>query len=426
MPNPDSETLRRVLQAFIRDRSPLAAMKVLYSSMGRFFQIPLPGFKAFVVGGPLANRQVLVTERKKLLWRSEGDPVTTLLRQGVLVVDGEQHDEYRHAMEPVLGPGSLPSYLPRILRYTDRVSATWADGQIVDMLVESRRIALLIIMDALFSVDFWDDLPRLWKPILKAIAFISPGAWIVFPKLPRLGYRKQIKILDQYLYEIIRVRRAGAPCHDLLGHLINTGLDDAAIRDQMLTMLIAGHDTSTALLAWTFYLLGAHPDMLSQLQSELDQGLQGQPPQTPSGWQPPLLDAVIKEALRLYPPIHLGSRRVTETMAFDGNLVPAGERLIYSIYLTHRDPGVWENPDDFKPERFFQGRKYPPFAYVPFGGGPRSCIGAAFGQAEARLVIGRLLQTHHFELVNPKVSTHMGATLEPRPGVFMRVKRKTK
>jgi cytochrome P450/NADPH-cytochrome P450 reductase len=91
--------------------------------------------------------------------------------------------------------------------------------------------------------------------------------------------------------------------------------------------------------------------------------------------------------------------------------------LIYSIYLTHRDPAIWENPDDFNPERFAHGRKQPPFAYVPFGGGLRACIGAAFGQAEARLVLARLLQAFDFQLVNPKVRVHMGATLEPRPGV---------
>jgi len=426
MLNPDSETMRRVLKAFINDRSPLGAMKVLYASMNRFFQIPLPGFKAFVVGGPVANRKVLVTERQKLLWCSPGDPVTSLLRQGVLVVDGEQHDQYRRAMEPLLSPGCLADYLPKMIRYTDRVSATWNDGQTIDMLVESRRIALLIVMDVLFSIDFWDDLPRMWKPILKAIAFISPGAWIVFPKLPRPGYRRQIKILDQYLYGLIRARRASEPGQDLLGHLISAGLDNERIRDQMLTMLIAGHDTSTALLAWTFYLLGTHRDISTQLEEELIRALKGQPPQAIAGWQPPLLDAVIKESLRLYPPIHMGSRRVTERLDFDGKVVPPGERLIYSIYLTHRDPDLWENPDDFKHERFMQGRKHPPFAYVPFGGGPRACIGAAFGQAEARLVIARLLQTHHFQLMNTKVTTHMGATLEPRPGVLMRVTRKTR
>jgi cytochrome P450 len=101
--------------------------------------------------------------------------------------------------------------------------------------------------------------------------------------------------------------------------------------------------------------------------------------------------------------------------------VPAGKRLLYSIYLTHRDQEYWDEAEDFRPERFAGGRKAPPFAYVPFGGGPRSCIGAAFGQAEARLVLGRLLQTHNFELTRRGVHPHMGATLEPRPGVFMRV-----
>jgi cytochrome P450 len=399
-------------------------MQVLFARMERFFQIPLPGFKAYVVGGPLANRQMLVTERKKLLWSGPNDPVTTLLRQGVLVVDGEEHDNYRGVMEPLLAPGNLPNYVPQMLRHVDRVTATWTDGKTVDMLVESRRIALLIIMDTLFSVDFWDDLPQMWKSILKAIEYISPGAWIIFPKIPRPGYRKHIIALDHYLYGIIRARRSSAPRHDLLGHLMEAGLDDERIRDQMLTMLIAGHDTSTALLAWTFFLLGKNPEIYSRLQKELDLTLQNQPPITPAGWQPSLLDEIIKESLRLYPPIHLGSRRVAESIDFDGHCVPEGERLIYSIYLTHRDPANWDKPDDFKPERFAHGRKHSPFAYVPFGGGPRACIGAAFGQMEARLVLGRLLQTHHFQLMNPKVHTHMGATLEPRPGVFMRIQRK--
>jgi len=400
-------------------------MQVLYARMKKFFQIPMPGFKPYVVGGPAANRKILVTERFKLLWRNPDDPVTALLSHGVLVVDGQEHDHYRSIMEPLISPRNLHKYVPQILRHVDRITSTWADGQTVDMLVESRRIALLIIMEVLFSVDFWDDLPHMWKPILKAIDYISPGAWIVFPKLPRVGYRKYLKALDQYLYRIIQSRRKTEHRDDLLGHLIAADLDDKRIRDQMLTMLIAGHDTSTALLAWTFYLIGVNPEIYSRLQSELDKSLQGQMPATPGGWQPPLLDEIIKESLRLYPPIHLGNRRVAESIDFDGHGVPVGERLIYSIYLTHRDPDSWEDPDDFKPERFAHGCKHPPYAYVPFGGGPRACIGAAFGQAEARLVLTRLLQTHHFELTNPKVRTRMGATLEPHPGVFMRIHRKT-
>jgi cytochrome P450 len=112
-------------------------------------------------------------------------------------------------------------------------------------------------------------------------------------------------------------------------------------------------------------------------------------------------------------------------MEFPAGSILAGERMFYSIYLTHRDPQVWENAEEFCPERHAHGRKTPPFSYVPFGGGPRACIGAAFGQAEARLVIARLLQTYKFEFTHHKIHTHMGATLEPRPGVMMKVIKRT-
>ena len=116
---------------------------------------------------------------------------------------------------------------------------------------------------------------------------------------------------------------------------------------------------------------------------------------------------------------------VTEDMEFEGGTVPAGSRMFYSIYLTQRDPSIWENADEFCPARFERGRKTPPFSYVPFGGGPRACIGAAFGQAEARLVLAYLLKNFEFTPLNAeKIHPHMGATLEPRPGVMMSVTRR--
>jgi cytochrome P450 len=384
--------------------------------VGRFFQIPIPSFQPFVVFGPEANRKVLVTERKKLLWRNT-DPVTDLLRRGVLIVDGEEHDRYRELMESPLHPSQLSGYMQVMVEQTDKVSSTWKNGQTVDLLVEGRKIALLIIMQTLFSKDIWDDLPRIWNPILKAIQFISPGAWILWRKIPRFGFGKSLKAIDDYLYEIIEERRKREDGrHDLLQHLIDAGLDNGVIRDQMLTMLIAGHDTSTALLAWTFALLGQHIEVYKRLVQEVD-----------TLEKSPLLDQVIKETMRLYPPIHIGNRSVAEETEFSEGKVPAGERMFYSIYLTHRDPDIWENAEQFCPERFSGGRKTPPFSYVPFGGGPRSCIGAAFGQAEARIVIARLLQTFTFELLNAdKIHPHMGATLEPRPGVLMKVKRRSR
>jgi cytochrome P450 len=416
---------RAAMAALVKEGSPLGPLKVMAERVGRFFQIPLPGFKPYVVFGPEANRKVLVTERERVLWRNH-DPVTDLLRRGVLITDGEEHDHYRRLMEPSLHPGQLDGYTDLILAQTERVAATWQDGQTVDMLVESRKIALLVIMQALFSVDVWDDLPKIWKPILKAIEFISPGAWIIWRKLPRPGYRKTLLALDEYLHKIITQRRtsnfeysntrpsASEGYPDLLQHLIDAGLDDDTIRDQMLTMLIAGHDTSTALLAWVFAMLGQHPEIHRRLVADLAKDE-----------RPPLLDQVIKETLRLYPPIHIGNRMAAQEMDFDGGRVPDGARLFYSIYLTQRDPEIWDNADKFRPERFERGRKTPPFSYIPFGGGPRACIGAAFSQAEARLVLAYLLKNFDFTPLNAdKIHAHMGATLEPRPGVIAQVKRK--
>jgi cytochrome P450 len=419
----DSKTGMQALKGLIREGSLLGPLSVLYQRVGRVFKIPLRSFHPYVVGGPEANRQVLVSEREKLRWRNT-DPVADVLRRGVLVTDGEEHDHARGLMEPHLHPGVLPGYTSIMLQQTERVAATWREGQVIDMLVEGRKIALLIIMQVLFGVDAWDDLPRIWTPILKTIQYISPGPWILWRRMPRPGFKKHLKVIDEYLYAIIRARRASAPQSDLLQHLMSAGMDDDRIRDQMLTMLIAGHDTSTALLAWTFYLLGSHPGIYGQLAGDLQDALGEQSPGSAPGWQPPLLDQVIKESLRLYPPIHIGNRMVNEAMEFHGQAVPAGERLFYSIYLTHRDPEYWEQAEDFCPERFAHGRKTPPFAYVPFGGGPRSCIGSAFGQAEARLVLARLLQLYDFELLDQKVKAHMGATLEPRPGVMMRLRRR--
>lgn len=415
-----SEAGRDALRAWIKEKSPLGPLKATAKYVGHFFQIPLPFFKPFIVYGPEANRKVLVTERDKLLWRNT-DPVTDLLDRGVLIVDGDEHDHYRKLMEPALHPSVLPGYTSLILSHTDGVSARWQDGDVVDMLVESRKIALLIIMDALFSKQAVDDLLRIWNPILKAIEYISPGAWILWRKFPRFGFRKPLRELDDYLFEIIAERRKfllqeQAPAlqkNDLLQHLIDAGLTDKVIRDQMLTMMIAGHDTSTALLAWVFALLGQHPDIHKRVVDEVDRMEKS-----------PLLDQVIKEALRLYPPIHIGNRRVAEEMHFNEGSIPAGERMFYSIYLTHHDPEIWENAEDFCPERFAHGRKTPPFSYVPFGGGPRACIGAAFGQAEARIVLAHLLRTFTFEFTGHPIHPHMGATLEPRPGVMMKVHRR--
>ena len=154
----------------------------------------------------------------------------------------------------------------------------------------------------------------------------------------------------------------------------------------MMTMLIAGHDTSTALLAWTLYLLGAHPDWMDRVQSEIRETLGSSPPTPENTRSLTALDQVIKESLRLYPPIHVGNRFTARDVDLMGYTVPAGTRLMYSIYLVQRHPDFWDDPAEFRPERFDSGyqTRVAPFTYLPFGGGPRNCIGGAFAQLESR------------------------------------------
>ncbi|MCB9143694.1 MAG: cytochrome P450 [Anaerolineales bacterium] len=437
LPVAGSETGLEILKGFARERSLLVALRLMNEHVGTAFQITLPRFQPAVFIGPESNRQILVTDRQDFIWRPEGDPVCKLLRQGVLVTDGEFHDELRAWMDPPLQRRNVIPHITAFWRYTNDIAMAWQDGQQVDMLVEMRKVALLILMGTLFEIEFLPDMDRLWQPILDLLEYISPGLWIFWAGMPRPKYRRAIATMDEYLHGIIRQRRqeierfgVEPSAGDLLGQLVaHSDMSDDLIRDQLLTMLIAGHDTSTALLAWVFYLLGMHPDALAEAQAETDSLLSShtRPPSLEEINRLAFIDLVIKEALRLYPPIHVGNRRVETDVTVQGYDVPEGTRVMYSIYLSHRDKNHWENPNEFCPARFdrHSGDRQPPFTYVPFGGGPRNCIGAAFAQIEARVVIARLLQTFDFELLNgDEIKPHMGATLEPRPGVTMRVTRR--
>ncbi len=295
------------------------------------------------------------------------------------------------------------------------------------MLVEMRRIALLVLMQTLFHIDFEPEMKHLWRAILRTLRYISPGLWIIWRGLPRPSYRAAIQQLDDYLDQMIALRRrSGEHPDDLLGSLIASGMPDALIRDQLLTLIIAGHDTSTALLAWSLYLLSTHIDVQKTAQAEVDQVLGEQPPSFAQLAQLRYLDQVINETLRLYPPIHLGSRIAAADLEFQGYPIGAGQRVLYSIYLTHRDPRYWQTPAAFDPDRFTpdQVRQRAPYTFLPFGGGARNCIGTAFAQVEAKVILARILQKNDLTFAGGSVRPHMGATLEPSPGVLVKIRRR--
>jgi cytochrome P450 len=252
--------------------------------------------------------------------------------------------------------------------------------------------------------------------------------WMIWPGVPRPGYRKAIEAMDEYLLRIIAERRAvisseSPPPEDLLGILIESGMEDGLIRDQLLTMLIAGHDTVTALMAWTFYLLGTHPGVMKRAREEVAAIQTESFLELETISRLGYLGQVIRESLRLYPPIHLGSRLAAADLNFMGYRIPKDTRVVYSIYLTQRHPDFWPDPHRFDPERHSPHAQKTPYAWLAFGGGPRNCIGAAFGLMEASLVIAAILRKFSLELVERNVHPHMGATLEPHPGVRMKIRK---
>lgn len=419
----------KILKGLARERSLLTAMSLMHQHVGDLFQITLPRFQPVVAASPALNREIMVTSRDKFDWRNQSDPVSQLLRRGLLVQDGESHACLRELMEPMLQRKQVTAHIGAMTHYTDQALSAWPAQGTVDMLVEMRRAALLILVGTLFSTDFQPDMASLWRPILRTLNYISPGLWILWPNMPRLGYASAIQEMDSYLHRVIQEHHAGKyPKDDFVGHLIHQGgLDDELIRDQLLTMLIAGHDTSTALLSWALYLLGQHPQAMARAKAEVDLVLGDSTPEQHHLDQLQFLDWVIKETLRLYPPIHVGNRMAKEDMQLGGHEIRGGTRVMCSIYLSHRHPDHWQDPDKFIPERFDRAARHnrPPFTYIPFGGGPRNCIGASFAQIEAKVVLARILQ--QFELSpapDQSAHSHMGATLEPRPGVMMHVRRR--
>lgn len=427
IPSPDLTAARQAAQAWMRTGHILGALAALHGALGDIFELPLPGFRSVVVVGPEANKLLLTESRERFLWRAEGDPVTRLLRQGLLVTDGAFHDELRQMMTPALHKRLFDGFAEVMWRDTDRVTCRWRDGARIDLMDEMRCVALLILTDALFKDDFGPHIGVLWKDILRTIRFISPGPWLIWPGMPRVGYRRALRRMDDYCYRLI-ARRRGQPGAgtDLLGQLIASGMSDDLIRDQLLTMFIAGHDTSTALLAWTLHLLSLHPDILARARAEIDTVVGERVPTNAHIRQLIYLDSVIKETLRLYPPIHLGSRIAATDIVFRDFRIPAGTRVLYSIYLTHHDPKYWSTPETFDPDRFAPENAGDRVAYtfLPFGGGPRNCIGAAFAQMEAKIVLARMLPRYDFQAVGGSVRPRMRATLEPRPGVVVHVRRR--
>ncbi len=402
----------------------LPLLEWLHANLGDVFQITLPNFQPVVVSSPELIREILTTQREAFLWRLEYAPVVRLLRRGVLTTDGKEHDALREALEPSNRPNHYTRYAEDIIALTDAALDRWPVRGRLPLLREMRRIALTVFERVYFSHTLTEEeFERLYKPILQALSYVGPGFWIVTRRAPRVP--DALNPLEESLRRLLRERREQtSPPDDLLTHLIAGEENDERVRDQMITMLIAGHDTSTAHHAWTVWLLCRHPAWLKRVTEEVRDNLGAAPPTPETFSRLRLLEQTRKESLRLYPPIHVGNRLTNRDVALGGYNLPAGTHVMVSIYLTHRHPRIWEKPQAFLPERWNEGFTPAPFSYIPFGGGPRSCVGGPFASFEARLVLARILQRFDLLPTEQQIRARMGPSLEPDREIWLEVKRR--
>ncbi|HXZ02247.1 MAG TPA: cytochrome P450 [Stellaceae bacterium] len=368
------------------------------------------------------------------------------LGRGLLTSEDETWRRHRRIMAPAFDHRSIVSYSPIMIETALRLLATWdalPAGTAVDVAAAMMRATLDIISRTMFSTDSDGIVGIVERDVARYQAEIRPEladllglpAW-----LSRLwGSRRSTNIFTEFDRAIDRLlasrEQAGeAQPKDLLARLIAArdeetggGMTAQEVRDQVVTIFMAGHETTAVALTWTWYLLSQHPAAEAKLQDELRAVLGGRPPEHGDLARLPYTRMVIEEAMRLYPPAHTLSRAALKPDEVLGKRIPKGATILIVPWLLHRNPKLWESPERFDPERFAPERvaRRHRFAYIPFGAGPRICIGAAFAMAEAMLILATVAQRYRLRLLPGFPVDPQGLiTLRPRHGMRMTLERR--
>jgi cytochrome P450 len=436
-PGPTSFDLRRT-NDFMRD--PLPLLLRCYEEYGPVFSMRLFHERFVFMLGPEANHYVLVSNASNFHWR-EGDfsQLIPLLGDGLLTIDGDYHDRARRIMMPAFHREQIEAAVDVMIAETSRAMDEMRADEAVDIYHWMRNLAMRIAMRALLGLDPNDagSGARAATEFERALGYYGTRPHARMARGPGTAWRRMRgsrRVLDEIVYaEIARRRAAPAPeRRDVLSLLLEardedgSGLSDDEVRDQVMTLMFAGHDTSTSTVTFLLYELARNPQAAARLLAEQDEVLGDSPP-TPAQLhgELPYLEMVLDETLRLYPPAWVGPRRAVDGFEFAGQHVPADAYVAYCSWASHRLSEVFEEPEAFIPERFERERKaaLPRGAYVPFGGGSRICIGKRFGQTEVKLVTTMLLQRHRFELLPGSTMTiRQMPTLSPEGGLEMTVR----
>jgi cytochrome P450 len=436
VPLPPGSKLPSIARTERMRRDPLAVLLPAYEEHGPIFAIRIfHAIQVFMLG-PEANRFILVTDRDKFRWRdgSLGDLIP-LIGDGLLTTDGEYHDRAREIMVPVFHRERIAATASVMSEEAERAMDGWRAGDRIDLYDWTRHVTMRVAMRALFGLDPDRAGVDVAATFERGLSFYEREYFLQVvrgPGSPFARLRRVRHTLDRIILSEIARRRAGEAGEDILGLLIEaqdaagTRFTDEQVRDQVLTLLFAGHDTTTSTVAFLFYELARHPDWAEQLATERDTVVgDGAADAAQLFGELPQLGMAVDETLRLYPPAWIGPRRAAQDFEFGGYPVPAGLPVSYSSWASHRLPDVFQDPHSFRPERFApeERAKLPKGAYVPFGGGPRICIGMRFGELEMRAIAAAVLRRFRLELEPGwRMRVRQMPTLSPRGGLPMRIR----
>ncbi|MCA9652146.1 MAG: cytochrome P450 [Myxococcales bacterium] len=428
-------TLGNVLSFF---REPIGTMLSLQQRFGNLVAIADRDPAMLVAFGGEHNRAVLSDTRLFHHWSEIPIPVPPdsapmRLGQSLISTNGETHRRNRRLMMPAFAKGRIERYLPDIVDVTEQALARIEPGATVDLAAAMVELSMHVALRCLFGVE-----PEPGTPHVGVLAgrytkaLLSPGA-IMFPySLPGTPYRRFLQTaseLEDSLRALVARRRHHPGGADVLSALIDAhddedgSLTDGELVGQAALLFIAGHETTAFTLSWTLFLLSQHPRVMQELGEEIEATLRGAPPTADQLGSMPRLDAVIKESQRLFPATpFMFFRRATAPFELGGHELPEGASVILSPLISHRLPEVFPEPKRFRPERW-EGRQPTLYEYLPFGAGPRMCIGAGFASQTLRVVLPMLLSRIRPSLVSgAKVSRKVaGVTMGPRYGLPMRI-----
>jgi cytochrome P450 len=327
-----------------------------------------------------------------------------------------------------------------MVEYAARTTSSWHEGETRDIHRDMMRLTLEIVVKTLFNADVSqdaDNVGRILSQIVKPFSSQATLKWILDNRLPTPGHIKFNRItseMDQIVYRIIAERRVeGYDQGDLLSMLLQahdedgSQMTDKQLRDEVMTLFLAGHETTALALSWCWYLLAKHPACEEKFHEELDNVLGGELPAVADLPKLKYTESIAKEAMRLYPPAYGIGRQPIEDCEIGGYGIPAGSQVLMFPWATHRDPRFFTEPDTFQPERWTEEfiSHLPKYAYFPFGGGPRACIGNYFAMMEIVLLMATIGQKLRFSLVPEHPVTLLPAmSLRPRDGIKVVVHRR--